>query len=140
MQDYCVKLVLKPNAKPRFFRPRSVPYAIKGTIEKSLDRLDKLGVITKISRADWVAPIVSVPKADGSVRIHGDYKVIINPELEIDHYPLPTPENLFATLPGGKFFSKLDLSHAYQQVKTARNMLLLICIVGYTNITAFHSG
>ena len=37
---------------------------------------------------------------DGSVRICGDYKVTINPQLEIDHYPLPTPENLFATLAG----------------------------------------
>ena len=116
VQDYCVKLVLKQNAKPRFFRPRAVPYAIKGTTEKDLDRLEKLGVITKVSRADWAAFIVCVPKADGSVRICGDYKVTINPELEIDHYPLPTPEDLFATLSGGKFFSQLDLSHAYQQV------------------------
>ena len=116
VQDYTVKLTLKQNAKPKFFRPRAVPYAIKGTIEKDLDRLEKLGVITKVSQSEWAAPIVAVPKADGSVRICGDYKVTINPELEIDHYPLPTPEDLFATLAGGKAFSKLDLSHAYQQV------------------------
>lgn len=30
--------------------------------------------------------------------------------------PLPPPEDLFATLAGGKYFSTLDLSHAYNQV------------------------
>ena len=31
VQDNCVKVLLKQNAKPKFFRPRAVPYAIKGT-------------------------------------------------------------------------------------------------------------
>ena len=35
--------------------------------------------------------------------------------LDIDQYPLPKPEDLFATLAGGKRCTKLDLSHAYQQ-------------------------
>eukprot|EP00731_Ephydatia_muelleri_P022229 Em0014g820a len=33
-----------------------------------------------------------------------------------DQYPLPVPEELFATLAGGKQFTKLDLSNAYQQL------------------------
>ena len=66
--------------------------------------------------SEWAAPVVPVPKADGSVRLCGDYKVTINPELHVDQYPLPTPEDLFATLAGGMVFSKLDLSHAYQQI------------------------
>ena len=36
--------------------------------------------------------------------------------MEIDQYPLPKPEDLFATLAGGKKFTKLDLSQAYQQL------------------------
>ena len=31
-------------------------------------------------------------------------------------YPVPKTEDLFATLDGGKKFSKFDLSHAYQQL------------------------
>ena len=34
----------------------------------------------------------------------------------MDQYPVPRVEDLFATLAGGQKFSKLDLSHAYQQV------------------------
>ena len=38
-----------------------------------------------------------------------DYKVTINPMLEINQYPLPKPDDIFATLAGGKYFSKIDL-------------------------------
>ena len=35
----------------------------------------------------------------------------VNPCLDVDQYPLPKPDDLFATLANGKTFSKLDLSH-----------------------------
>ena len=34
----------------------------------------------------------------------------------VEEYPLPTPQELFSTLAGGKIFSKLDLSQAYLQL------------------------
>lgn len=46
-----------------------------------------------------------------------EYKVTINPELKVDRFPVPTPEDLlFATVAGGLTFTKLDLAQAYQQV------------------------
>ena len=36
--------------------------------------------------------------------------------MEVDQNPLHKPEDLFATLVGGKKFTKLDLSQAYQQL------------------------
>ena len=66
--------------------------------------------------AKWAAPIVPVVKRDGTVRICGDYKLTINQVSSADPYPLPRIEDLFASLSGGKQFSKLDLSHAYQQL------------------------
>ena len=110
------KLVVQENAVPKFYKPRSVLYAIRGGIEKDLERLENLGVIEKINYSDWAAPIVPVPKADGTIRICGDYKVTVNPVLQIDQYPVPRVEDLFATLAGGQKFLKLDLSCAYQQV------------------------
>ena len=99
-----------------FFKLRSVPYAIKGAIEQDLERLEQMGVIEKVQYSDWAAPLVPVEKADGTLWICGDYKVTVNPILLVDQYPMPTPEDLFATLAGGKHFTKLDLSQAYQQV------------------------
>ena len=57
-----------------------------------------------------------VRKPDGTVRICGDFKVTINPYLDVPEYPMPTPEELFTKLNGCELFTKLDLSHAYQQV------------------------
>ena len=60
--------------------------------------------------------MVAVPKKDGRVRLCGDYKVMVNPALDVDQYPLPCQEDLFASLAGGKHFITLDLTHAYQQL------------------------
>ena len=73
-------------------------------------------MVEKVNFSEWAAPIVVVPKKDHRVRICGDYKVTINPVLELDQYPFPCLVDLFATLAGGKSFTTLDLSHAYQQL------------------------
>ena len=57
-----------------------------------------------------------VPKPDGSVRLCGNFKVTLNPMLQVDQHPLPKPEDLLTILAGGKKFSKIDLSQAYQQM------------------------
>ena len=51
------------------------------------------------------SPIVPVPKSDGAIRICGDYKVTINPSLQVDKYHLPRPNELFTCLTGGKVFT-----------------------------------
>ena len=86
LQGIEVKLTVREDAIPKFYKPRSVPYAMRGAIEKDLERLENLGVI---DYSDWAAPIFLVPKADGSIRIWSDYKVTINPVLQVDQYPVP---------------------------------------------------
>ena len=109
-------LKMHSNVTPKFLKPRSVPYALKPTIEKDLERLENAGIIRQVTYSDWASPIVPVPKADGTVRICGDYKVTINQHLKVDHYPMPKAEDIFSTLNGGEKFTKLDLSQAYLQL------------------------
>ena len=104
------KLEVSSSATPKFKCSRPVPYAVKPLVEQELDRLEKAGVIERVDCSEWAAPIVTVLKRDGRVRICGNYKVTVNPVLDIDQYPLPRPEDLFATLAGGKYFTTLDLS------------------------------
>ena len=94
-----------------------MPFAVKVSVQEDLHRLEKDGVLVKLDHSEWAAPIVTVPKKDGKIRICGDYKVTVNPILEVDQYPLPHPTDLFATLAGGKYFSKLNLSQAYNQIQ-----------------------
>ncbi len=111
-----VKLCVEPNAIPRFFKPRSVPFAMKHKVEKELERLQQLRIIESIQFSDWAAPIVPVLKDDGTFCICGDYKLTINQAAKLETYPIPRVEDLFSMLAGGKTFTKLDMSHAYQQL------------------------
>ena len=124
IQPITASLHMKPDATPRFFKPRPVPFAIKDAISQELDRLEKQGIISKVPHSQWATPIVPVPKKDGKFRICGDYKVTVNQALSVEEYPLPTPEELFSTLSSGKIFSKLDLSQAYLQlpIETTQNL------------------
>lgn len=44
------------------------------------------------------------------------FYVILNPNLEIDRYPLPRTEDTFAELQKGELYSKIDLFKAYNQL------------------------
>ena len=116
MKEIKAELKLKENVTPKFHRPRTVPFALRGAVEQELTRLEEKGILKKVNHSDWGTPIVPVPKKDGKVRVCGDYKVTVNPVLDVDQYPLPKSDDLFATLANGKNFSKLDLSQAYQQM------------------------
>ena len=51
-----------------------------------------------------------------SVCTCGDLKQTVNPVANLDCYPIPRMEDLFAKLFGEKSFTKLDLSQAYLRV------------------------
>lgn len=116
MKHVRAHLSLKEGASPKFHRPRPVPFAIREVVSQELVRLEEQGILCKVEHSDWASPIVPVLKHDGSIRICGDYKVSINPMLKIDQPPLPNPTELLASLAGGKHFTKLDLTAAYQQL------------------------
>ncbi|XP_061570028.1 uncharacterized protein K02A2.6-like [Cololabis saira] len=107
---------VKQDATPRFFRPRSVPFAMRAKVDEEIDRLLEEGIISPVKYAEWAAPVVPILKPDGTVRLCGDYKLTVNTVASLEQYPIPRVEDLFAALSGGKQFSKLDMSHAYQQI------------------------
>lgn len=114
-------LHLKDNTISKFFKARPVPFALKEAIELELNHLEKDGIIEKISYTPWAALLVPVPKGDGHIRLCGDYKVTINLMLQVEKYPLPKPDDIFVTLAEGKYFSKIDLTHGYQQLLSANS-------------------
>ena len=122
------KLFVDPEVVRRFCKPRTVPFALREKVNKELERLEKSGVIEPVQFSDWAAPIVPVLKQDGSMRICGDYKITVNRAAKTDPFPLPRIDDLFASLDGGKTFSKLDLAHAYQQLELDEESRKLVVI------------
>ncbi|BHF61691.1 hypothetical protein SprV_0100466700 [Sparganum proliferum] len=94
-----VKFQFQSDFRPRFFKARTVPYAVAPKVEEELDRLQKADIIEPMPYSEWAAPIVPVLKSDGSVRICGDYKLTINSATKLKPYPLPRIEDLYRITP-----------------------------------------
>nr|XP_049465357.1 uncharacterized protein K02A2.6-like [Anopheles coluzzii] len=112
-----IKLKLREGVAPIFRPKRPVAHAMESAVDDELNRLEKLGVITPTNFSEWAAPIVVVRKANGQIRICGDYSTGLNSSLCAHEYPLPLPDDIFAKLSGCHIFSKIDLSDAFLQVQ-----------------------
>ncbi|XP_062716386.1 uncharacterized protein K02A2.6-like isoform X1 [Aedes albopictus] len=108
-------LVLKEDS-PIFRKAYDVPYRLKEKVLNHLDSLEKDGIITPIKTSLWASPVVVVIKKDGDIRLVIDCKVSINKVIIPNVYPLPTAQDVFASLAGCKVFCSLDLATAYTQL------------------------
>ena len=117
IKGFKAEIKIKEDANPIFCKARPVPYALKENLEKELNKLEEQGIIEPVKTSERAAPIVVVPKSDKSIRVCGDYKMTLNKCLHEEQYPLPNTEDMFATLAGGKKFTKLDLAQAYSQLE-----------------------
>ena len=66
-----------------------------------------------------------VKRDDGSIRVCGDYKLTVNQVVKRDTFPLPQIQDIFASLEGGKTFSK---AQAYLQVPLEESSKTLVTI------------
>uniref|UniRef100_A0A7E4VZN6 RNA-directed DNA polymerase n=1 Tax=Panagrellus redivivus TaxID=6233 RepID=A0A7E4VZN6_PANRE len=121
-------LVLGEEAKPKVHQPRRVPLPLRPMVDDCLAKMVKEGTLKPVKWAEWQTPLVVVPKPGGKVRICGDFRVTLNPCLKIDTYPIPVPEDLFATMNGGRLFTKLDMSEAYLQLPLDRASRSLVTV------------
>lgn len=95
------------------------------------------------------APIIPIDKPDSTIRICGDYWLTVNNAARTDTYPIPKIDELFTKLVNGKQFTKLDMSHSYQQlvlspdshelvkIDTHRGLYIIIYKNAIWNINSF---
>lgn len=77
-------------------------------IEPAMEQMETEGSLEKMDHCEWATPVVPVVKPDGMVRICGDFKVTLNPCLQVPQHPLPRKEDCFHAMNGGQKFSKVD--------------------------------
>jgi len=117
-----LEVEFKPEARPIFCKPRSVPFAMREELAQAYDAGIARRVWTPTSVSDWGTPVVPVRKASQTcnkpaLRVCGDYSVTVNPQLETHRHLLRLPEELMRKLGGGYGFTKIDLEDAYNQVR-----------------------
>ena len=65
---------------------------------------------------EWINPLKIVEKPNGKLRICLDPKHL-NPVIKRQYYKFPTAEELLSEMHHAKFFTKLDASSGYWQIK-----------------------
>ena len=108
---------LQPNAQPVVHPPRRVPIAICNKLKLELDRMEKEKVIVKVTKpTDWVNSLVTVEKANGSLRVCLDPKDLNNAIMR-PHYPTKSLDDILPDLAGATIFSKMDARSGYWSIK-----------------------
>ena len=132
------QIIVDQSKRPIYTKARPLPYAIKEKVEDELLNMVNQNIIVPVSHSDWAAPIVPIQKTNGDIRICGDFKVTVNKVSKPDSYPIPRIEDLYAKLSGGKVFSVLDLSMAYQQIVVSEESKSYLTINTTKGLFAFN--
>lgn len=83
-------------------------------LKLELQRLLRLGVI-RPSNSPWLCPVVIAPKPNGKLRLTCDFRPI-NKETLPDAYPLPTVDDMLASMAGSCLWSQIDAVTGFWQV------------------------
>ena len=118
-------ITLRDDVEPVRCPPRTIPYKIRDKVKAELDRMEKIGVITRVDQpTDWVSAMTVVNKPDGRVRICLDPRGL-NKAIKREHYPMPTFDQIVARMPGARVFSKFDATSGYWQLPLTGDSALL---------------
>lgn len=111
------KMTVDPKITPVIKAARRIPIAMKPLVIKELDRMEKLGVISKVVEpTNWVSNMVAAKKKDkNEIRICIDPKYL-NEALKRPHYPMKTIEDVLSDIPEAKYFTVLDARTSFWQI------------------------
>jgi hypothetical protein len=106
---------LKPGTAPIYKTPFRMTTPELAELKEQIRELMEKGFI-RPSSSPWGAPVIFVPKKDGTQRLCVDYRALNEVTIK-NKYPLPRIDDLFDQLRGACVFSKIDLQSGYHQLK-----------------------
>ena len=114
VDSHSMKIHLKDNI-PVQETYRSVPKHLYRELKNFVeDLLNKQWIVH--SNSSYSSPVVAVRNKDGSMRLCCDYRKL-NQKTIPDRHPLPKIQDILDNLGGNRYFSLLDQSKAYYQLK-----------------------
>ena len=127
-QEYTIKL--REGAKPFSLNtPRGVSIPLMQQVRNELDRMERLGVISRVEDpTEWCAGMVVVPKANGQVRICVDLTKL-NENVCRERHQLPAVEQTLAQIAGAQVFTKLDAKSGFWQIPLSEESALLTSFI-----------
>lgn len=108
-----VKITLKDDAKPySVAAPHHIPVPLLPQVEEELKRMVENGITEP---TEWVAPMVSVVKPTGKVKICVGLTKL-NENVKRQKYLLPTINSIIYKLAGSTVYSTLDAASGFRQI------------------------
>jgi hypothetical protein len=114
-QDIEFVIELKPGTSPLYKTPYRMATLELAELKEHIKELLEKGFI-RPSSSPRGAPVIFVPKKDGTQRLCVDYHAL-NEVTVKNKYLLPRIDDLFDQLRGACVFSKIDLRSGYHQLK-----------------------
>ncbi|KAI4293213.1 hypothetical protein PAPHI01_2487 [Pancytospora philotis] len=105
------------NTAPISAKGYPIPYQWEEVIGTQVQDMLRTGIIRN-SKSEWSSNIVPVKKKDGSLRLCVDYRPL-NGATSKDEYPLPRIDWILDKLGKARFFSSLDATSGYHQIRVA---------------------
>jgi hypothetical protein len=114
-QDIKFLIELKPDTAPIYKTPFRMTTPELAELKEHIKEFLEKGFIHP-SSSPWGAPVIFVPKKDGTQRLCMDYRALNEVTIK-NKYPLPRIDDLFDQLRGACVFSKIDLRSGYHHLK-----------------------
>lgn len=129
-----IDVSVAPIAQPY----RRVPIPILEKVNTKLDELIEDDIIEQVDavNADWISPLVIIPKENGDIRMCVDMRRA-NEAIKPESFPIPTLEDLLSTVDGSTIFSKLDIRSAFHQVEIEASSRHITTFVTHRGLYAF---
>jgi hypothetical protein len=106
---------LKPDTTHIYKTPYRMATPELAELKQHIKELLEKGFIHP-SSSPWGAPVIFIPKKDGTQRLCVDYRALNEVTIK-NKYPLPRIDDLLDQLCGVCVFSKIDLQSGYHQLK-----------------------
>ena len=104
----------KPIRLPVYRLPQAMQTTLREEIKQMLDQ----GII-RPSTSEWAAPIILVPKKNGSKRLCVDFRRL-NKVTKADPYSIPRVDELIDRIGQAQYITALDLTKGFWQVPVAK--------------------
>jgi hypothetical protein len=124
-----VDLELKdPECKPYHARPYPVLHSQEQALKEEIERLCDYGVMRKINRSEWAAPMFTIKKPDNSLRSLADLWEL-NKRIKRKLSSLPKIHDMLQKLEGFQYATSLDLNMGYYHILLTPNASRLCTVV-----------
>jgi hypothetical protein len=111
------EIPLVPDAKPVFGSIYNMSESELKFLKDYIDNMVAKGFI-RPSKSPFGSPVLFVKKPDGSFRLCVDYRKLNEITIK-NRYALPLMSELFDRLKSAKYYTRLDMADAYNQLRVA---------------------